>query len=51
VPISVLKNDLAQAELGWNPIVKMEEGIARTVKWMKENQMHGGSVRPQDPNR
>ena len=35
VPVSVLCNDLARAELGWSPSISMEEGIARTSLWMK----------------
>lgn len=35
VPVSVLNNDLARAELNWLPSVSMRDGIARTVEWMK----------------
>lgn len=35
VPVSVLSNDLARAELGWAPEVSMQDGIARTAQWMK----------------
>jgi UDP-glucose 4-epimerase len=35
VPVSVLSNDLAGAELGWAPTISMQDGIARTAQWMK----------------
>ena len=35
VPVSVLSNDLARAELGWGPTISMQDGIARTAQWMK----------------
>jgi len=34
-PISILDNSLAKKELDWSPMVSMEDGIARTVEWMK----------------
>jgi UDP-glucose 4-epimerase len=34
VPVSVLSNALALAELGWMPLTSMRQGIARTVEWM-----------------
>lgn len=36
VPISVLCNDAARRELGWVPNVAMNDGIARTAKWLKQ---------------
>jgi len=35
VPVSVLSNDLAGAELHWTPLISMQEGIALTKSWMK----------------
>lgn len=35
VPVSVLSNDLARAELHWAPSTSMREGIARTAVWME----------------
>jgi UDP-glucose 4-epimerase len=35
VPVSVLSNDLARAELHWTPSTSMREGIARTAEWVK----------------
>lgn len=35
VPVSVLKNDLARAELHWTPSISIRDGIGRTVEWMK----------------
>lgn len=35
VPVSVLSNDLARAELQWTPSIRMQEGIALTERWMK----------------
>ena len=35
VPVSVLNNDLAREELKWAPRISMQDGIARTAKWMK----------------
>lgn len=34
VPVSILSNDLAKAELKWAPLIPMQEGIARTSSWM-----------------
>ena len=34
VPVSVLDNFLAKQELGWEPKVKLEDGIIKTVDWM-----------------
>jgi UDP-glucose 4-epimerase len=34
VPVSVLSNDLAREELKWEPRMSIQEGIARTAKWM-----------------
>jgi UDP-glucose 4-epimerase len=33
VPVSVLDNSLARQELRWEPRVKLEEGIIKTVDW------------------
>ncbi len=33
VPINVLDNSLAMQELGWQPKISLEEGIARTIQW------------------
>jgi UDP-glucose 4-epimerase len=35
VPVSVLSNELARAELHWVPSTSMREGILRTAEWMK----------------
>jgi len=35
VPVNVLSNDLARAELQWTPSTSMREGIMRTAEWMK----------------
>lgn len=35
VPVNVLDNSLARQELGWEPRVKLEEGIAKTTEWMR----------------
>ncbi|HEE0243283.1 TPA: NAD(P)-dependent oxidoreductase, partial [Serratia marcescens] len=32
----------AQQELGYQPIVSLEEGIARTARWLKDHgKLHG----------
>jgi UDP-glucose 4-epimerase len=36
VPASVLDNSLARHELGWEPRVKLDEGIVKTAAWMRE---------------
>jgi len=36
IPVSVLSNDLAKSCMGWTPSISMKEGIARTIKWMRE---------------
>lgn len=35
VPVSVLNNDLARKELNWEPSISMQDGIVRTVTWIK----------------
>ncbi|HHS7809898.1 MULTISPECIES: NAD-dependent epimerase/dehydratase family protein [Pseudomonas] len=35
VPVSILSNKRAQKELNWTPQVSIEEGISRTLKWMR----------------
>lgn len=42
VPISVLDNALAMAELGWKPEVALDLGIARTVDWMRKSRSSAG---------
>ena len=34
VPISILDNSLGRQELGWEPKVKLNEGIIKTAQWM-----------------
>ncbi len=36
VPVSILSNDLAQAELKWKTSLSIQEGITRTALWMKQ---------------
>ena len=36
VPISILDNSLAFQELGWEPKVKLEDGIIKTANWMRK---------------
>ncbi|UOA09530.1 NAD-dependent epimerase/dehydratase family protein [Methylobacter sp. S3L5C] len=36
VPISVLDNSLARQELGWEPKVRIEDGIVKTAAWMRK---------------
>jgi UDP-glucose 4-epimerase len=35
VPANVLCNELARRELKWTPLVSMEEGVGRTVAWIR----------------
>lgn len=35
ISVSVLDNALAKAELGWTPEVSLDEGIRRTLDWMR----------------
>ena len=35
VPVSVLSNSLARAELHWAPSTSLRDGITRTAEWMK----------------
>lgn len=37
VPINCLDTARAQKELGWSPKVNLEEGIARTWEWLRNN--------------
>ena len=36
VPISVLDNSLARQELGWEPQIKMADGMIKTANWMRK---------------
>lgn len=36
IDISVLSNDLARDELGWEPKVTMQEGLLRAAEWIKK---------------
>ncbi|MDC7825599.1 NAD-dependent epimerase/dehydratase family protein [Pseudomonas sp. BLCC-B13] len=36
IPINFLCNKLAKKELGWTPMVKIEDGLTRTSSWMKK---------------
>lgn len=36
VPVSILDNSLARQELGWNPQVRLEEGVVKTAIWMRK---------------
>lgn len=35
VPVSILDSSLACRELGWNTKIRLAEGIAKTVEWMR----------------
>ncbi|HEY2347300.1 MAG TPA: NAD-dependent epimerase/dehydratase family protein [Xanthomonadaceae bacterium] len=35
VPVNVLDNALAHRELGWSPQLSLQEGLARTIAWMR----------------
>jgi len=37
VPINVLDSTLARQELGWEARVPLREGLARTVRWLKQS--------------
>lgn len=37
VPVNVLDNSLAARELGWRPEIGLDEGIERTLNWMRMN--------------
>jgi UDP-glucose 4-epimerase len=36
VPISVLDHSLATNELGWKPVVELEQGLTQTLDWMRQ---------------
>lgn len=36
VPVSVLNNELAKAELGWMPRVSLQDGVVKTAAWMQQ---------------
>jgi dTDP-glucose 4,6-dehydratase len=33
-------NSLAQARLGWSPHVSLNDGLEKTISWIKENLNH-----------
>lgn len=35
IPINILANSLARQELGWAPLVTLEDGITKTADWMR----------------
>lgn len=37
VPVSILANDLAQSELGWEPKVDIKTGMLRTISWLRRS--------------
>lgn len=37
VPTNVLENALARRELGWAPKISMQDGIARTIAWLRRS--------------
>lgn len=36
VPVNILDSTLARLEFGWTPRIQLEEGIVKTVEWMRE---------------
>lgn len=36
LPVNILDNSLARHELGWEPRVKLEEGIKKTIFWLRK---------------
>lgn len=42
VPVSVLDCSLAKRELGWEPTVRLPEGLSRTVAWLRAQPRRGG---------
>ena len=38
VPENVLDSSLLQAEVGWKPLLSLEEGVARVVQWLRNEQ-------------
>jgi UDP-glucose 4-epimerase len=42
VPVNVLDSSRLHAETGWSPKVGLEEGIARTIAWLKTLRREGG---------
>ncbi len=39
VPVSILSNELARNELGWSPIISIEDGLMATIDWIKKSGM------------
>jgi dTDP-glucose 4,6-dehydratase len=40
-----LSSDKLRSELGWEPLVRFEEGLERTVDWYRENEWWWGPIR------
>ncbi|HEX8775570.1 MAG TPA: NAD-dependent epimerase/dehydratase family protein [Pyrinomonadaceae bacterium] len=40
VPVNVLDSSRLHAETGWRPAIGLEDGIARTVEWLRRLQKH-----------
>jgi UDP-glucose 4-epimerase len=41
VPANVLDSSRLTAETGWRPAVPLEEGVARTINWLRARHEHG----------
>ena len=44
VPVNVLDSSRLHAETGWRPAIGLEDGIARTIEWLRQLQKHGGGA-------
>jgi UDP-glucose 4-epimerase len=36
VPVNVLDSSRIRRETGWRPRIPLEEGITRTIRWLRE---------------
>lgn len=41
IPTSILCNQLAQSELGWTPMISMQDGLNKTVQWVQTQDLLG----------
>lgn len=42
VPVNVLDSSLLKGEAGWEPAVKLEEGVARVARWLRDEHPAAG---------
>lgn len=45
IPINILDYSLAKSELGWQPTISLQEGMLKTIRWVKEELKYSKDAR------